>query len=67
MNVHSEQKGINLGRIHTGSGSVPASSEPYASGRLRVGFSFTLQTTGPTRTVRVHFVVYTLHMLRDRL
>ena len=27
----------NLGRIHTGSGSVPDSSEPYASGRLSVG------------------------------
>ena len=57
----------NRGRIHTGSGSVPDSSEPYASGRLSVGFAFTLQTTDPTRTVRVHFAVYTLRLLRDRL
>ena len=56
----------NLGRIHTGSGSVPDSGEPYASGRLSVGFAFTLQTTDPTRTVRVHFAVYTLRLLRDR-
>ena len=56
-----------FGRIHTGSGSVPDSSEPYASGRLSVGFAFTLQTTDPTRTVRVHFAVYTLRLLRDRL
>ena len=56
-----------LGRIHTGSGSVPDSSEPYASGRLRVGFAFTLQTTDPPRTVRAHFAVYTLRLLRDRL
>ena len=49
----------SLGRIHTGSGSVPDYSEPYASGRLSVGFAFTLQTTDPTRTVRVHFAVYT--------
>ena len=55
------------GRIHTGSGSFPDSSEPYASGRLSVGFAFTLQTTDLTRTVRVHFVVYTLRLLRDRL
>ena len=40
------------GRVHTGSGSVPDSSEPYASGRLRVGFAFTLLTADPTRTVR---------------
>ena len=57
----------NLGRIHTGSGSVPDSSEPYASSRLRVGFAFTLQTTDPPRTVRAHFAVYTLRLLRDRL
>ena len=44
------------GRMHTGSGSVPDSSESYASGRLSVGFVFTLQTTDPTQTVRVHFV-----------
>ena len=56
-----------LGRIHTGSGSVPDSSEPYASSRLSVGCAFTLQTTDPTRTVRVHFAVYTLGLLRDRL
>ena len=55
------------GRIHTGSGSVPDSSEPYASGRHSVGFAFTLHTTDPTRTVRVHFAVYTLRLLRDRL
>ena len=36
---------MGLGLIHTGSGSVPDSSEPYASGRLRVGFAFTLQKT----------------------
>ena len=59
--------GIELGRIHTGSGSVPVSSEPYASGRLRDGFAFTLQTTDPPRTVRAHFAVYTLRLLRDRL
>ena len=41
-----------LGRIHTGSGSVPDSSESYASGRLRVGFAFTLLTSYPTRMVR---------------
>ena len=58
---------IALGRVHTGSGSVPDSSEPYASGRLRVGFAFTLLTTEPTRTVRVRFAVYTLRLLRDRL
>ena len=58
---------VYLGRIHTGSGSVPVSSEPYASGRLRVGFAFTLQTTDPPRTVRAHFAVYTLRLLRDRL
>ena len=56
-----------LGHIHTGSGSVPDSSEPYASGRLRVGFAFTLKTTDPPRTVRAHFAVYTLRLLRDRL
>ena len=56
-----------LGRIHTGSSTVPDSSEPYASGRLRVGFAFTLQTTDPPRTVRAHFAVYTLRLLRDRL
>ena len=38
----------DLGRIHTGSGSVPDSSEPNASGRLCVGFAFTLLTTDPT-------------------
>ena len=59
--------GFSLGRIHTGSGSVLDSSEPYASGRLSVGFAFTLQTTDSTRTVRVHFAVYTLRLLRDRL
>ena len=58
---------VMLGRVHTGSGSVPDSSEPYASGRLRVGFAFTLLTTDPTRTVRVRFAVYTLRLLRDRL
>ena len=58
---------VFIGRIHTGSGSVPDSSEPYASGRLRVGFAFTLQKTDPTRTVRVHFAVYTLRLLLDRL
>ena len=36
-----------------------------ASGRLSVGFEFTLQTTDPTRTVRAHFAVYTLRLLRD--
>ena len=56
-----------LGRIHTGSGSVPDSSEPFASSRLSVGFAFTLQTTDPPRTVHVHFAVYTLRLLRDRL
>ena len=56
-----------LGRVHTVSGSVPDSSEPYASGRLLVGFAFTLLTTDPTRTVRVRFAVYTLRLLRDRL
>ena len=65
----SHSCGVNtaLGRVHTGSGSVPDSSEPYASGRLRVGFAFTLLTTDPTRTVRVRFAVYTLRLLRDRL
>ena len=58
---------VDLGRIHTGSGSVPDSSEPYASGRLSVGFAFTLQTTDPTRTVRVRFALYKLRLLRDRL
>ena len=53
-----------LGHIDTGSGSVPDYSEPYASGRLSVGFAFTLQTTDPTRTVRVPFAVYTLRLLR---
>ena len=57
----------DVGRIHTGSGSVPDSCEPYASGRLCVGFAFTLQTTDPPRTVRAHFAVYTLRLLRDRL
>ena len=56
-----------LGCVHTGSGSVPDSSEPNASGRLRVGFAFTLLTTDPTRTVRVRFAVYTLRLLRYRL
>ena len=45
----------DFGRVHIGSGSVPDSSEPYASGRLRVGFAFTLLTTVQTRTVRVRF------------
>ena len=56
-----------LGRIHTGSGSVPDSTEPNASGRLRDGFAFTLRATDPTRKVRVRFVVYTLRLLRGRL
>ena len=56
-----------IGRIHTWSGSVPDSSELYESSRLRVGFAFTLQTTDPPRTVRAHFAVYTLNLLRDRL
>ena len=34
--------GYHLGHIHTGSGSVPDSSKPNASGRLSVGFAFTL-------------------------
>ena len=54
------------GRIHTGSASVPDSSEPNASGRLRVGFAFTLLTPDPTRTVRVRFAVYTLRLLTSR-
>ena len=67
VSTQSKQCMRKLGRIHTGSGSVPDSSEPYASGRLRVGFAFTLQTTDPPRTVRAHFPVYTLCLLRDRL
>ena len=51
----------------TESGYVPDSSEPYASGRLRVGLAYTLLTTDPTRTVRVRFAVYTLRLLCDRL
>ena len=71
--VNDSNRGIGvkrhalLGRIHTGSGSVPDSSEPNASGRIRVVFASTLQTTDPTRTVRVHFAVYTLRLLRDWL
>ena len=57
----------NYGRIHTGFGSEPDSSELNASGRRRFGFAFTLQTNDPTRTVRVRFAVYSLRMLRDRL
>ena len=45
----------NIGRVHIESGSVPDSSEPYTSGRLRVGFAYTLLTTDPTRTVRVRY------------
>ena len=55
------------GRVHTESSSLPDSSEPYVSGRLRVGFAFTLLTTDPTRTVRVRFAVYKLRLLCDRL
>ena len=58
---------VKLGHINTGTGSLPDSSEPNASGRLRVEFAFTLLTTDPTRTVRVRFAVYTLRLLRDRL
>ena len=61
-----------MGRVHTESGSLPDSSEPYASGRLRVGFAFTLLTNDPKRTVRrVHTasalrpVVTKLHVLNS--
>ena len=67
MDAMTIDSSATYGRIHTGSGSVPDSSEPYASGRPRVGFAFTLQTTDPPRTVRAHFAVYTLRLLRDRL
>ena len=53
--------------VHTGSGSVPDSSEPFPSGRFRVGFAFTLLTTDPKRTVRARFAVYILGLLCDRL
>ena len=47
-------------RVHTGSGSVPDSSEPG------IGFAFTSLRTDPTRTLRVRFAVYTLRLFRDR-
>ena len=52
-------------RVHTASRSVPDSSEPFASGRLRVGFAFTLLTTDPMRTVRVPVAVFKLRLFRD--
>ena len=55
------------GRVHTESGSVPDSSEPYASGRLRVGFAYTLLTTDLMRTVYVRFAVYTLRPVVTKL
>ena len=36
---------MDLGRIHTGSGFVPDSSEPYASGRLKPGLQFERKST----------------------
>ena len=54
---------IDLDYVHTASGPLPDSSEPFASCRRCVGFAFTLLTT----EVGVSVAVFTLRPERDPL